>query len=372
VRQRSGSGIAAAAGVLAASGALLGAAQQPPPPEALPDGVQRLLTVQDDRIAEASGLAAGAAGGLLFVHEDAGRPAAVYALDDRGALAFVVDVVGAENLDWEDLATGTDEAGRPALYVADIGDAAAVLKPAGQPPRRAFSLVRLAEPQAPAEPAETRSPSSVPTVAAEDVATFPLEYSDARPRNAEALAVQPRTNRVFVIDKVGTGGRVTRLWVAPELLVAGVTNALTALADLPMVEVSGAAFSPDGGLLAVRTPTTAYLWRVEGDDVAAAVRAAPVEVALPTQRQGESIAFTGDGRSLLVGSEGVRQAVFTVPLPPAVAPSAPTPAEPTAAPPRPSEGRTSPPPLTWALGGGAGLVACLLGGYVVQSWRRQR
>jgi hypothetical protein len=160
--------------------------------------------------------------------------------------------------------------------------------------------------------------------------------------------------------------------VAPELLVAGVTNALTALADLPMVEVRGAAFSPDGGLLAVRTPTTAYVWRVEGDDVAAAVRAAPVEVALPTQRQGESIAFTDDGRSLLVGSEGVRQAVFTVPLPPAVAPSAPTPAEPTAAPPRPSEGRTSPPPLTWALGGGAGLVACLLGGYVVQSWRRQR
>lgn len=374
MRHHRGRGITGAAGILAIAGALLGAAV-PSRTDALPPGVERLLTVQDGRIAEASGLAVGTHAGLLFVHEDAGRPAAVYALDDRGALAFVVDVPGVENLDWEDLSSGTDEAGRPALFLADTGNASATLRPAGLPPRSAFSLVRLAEPQAPVAPTGDISPAVAPTVPAQDVATFPLAFPDAGPRDAEALAVQPRTNRVFVVDKVGTGGRVTRLWAGPEQLVAGSPNVLTEVAELPMVQVSGAAFAPDGGLLAVRTDTTAYVWTVDGGDVAAAVRAAPVEVELPMQRQGESITFTRDGGALLVGSEGVRQAVFRVPLPSAVVPSSsssPAATEPAASPARAAEPRTSSSAVTWALGVGAGVVACLLGGYVLRGTRRQR
>ena len=63
-------------------------------------------------------------------------------------------------------------------------------------------------------------------------------------RNAEALAVQPGTNRVFVVSKVGSGGRRTHLWVAPPTLDPAAPNVLTRLATLPVVGASGAAFSP--------------------------------------------------------------------------------------------------------------------------------
>ena len=76
---------------------------------------------------------------------------------------------------------------------------------------------------------------------------------------------------------------------------------------------TGAALSRDGGLLAVRTYTDAYVWNVPGGDVAAAVRAEPSHLALPEQPQGEGI--TVDGRQLLIDSEHVGSAVYAVPLP---------------------------------------------------------
>ena len=63
----------------------------------------------------------------------------------------------------------------------------------------------------------------------------------------------------------------------------------------------------------VRTYTDAYLWRVAGDDVAAALRRAPFRFALPLEQQGEGIAFDGD--RLLVDSEGLASPVYAVPLP---------------------------------------------------------
>jgi hypothetical protein len=84
---------------------------------------------------------------------------------------------------------------------------------------------------------------------------------------------------------------------------------------------TGAAFSRDGKLLAVRTYTDAYLWRVVDGNVTAALRATPVRVALPAQPQGEGIAV--DGSRLLVDSEGHRSAVYAVPLPRAAVGSSP-------------------------------------------------
>ncbi|WP_208544423.1 hypothetical protein [Saccharomonospora piscinae] len=78
------------------------------------------------------------------------------------------------------------------------------------------------------------------------------------------------------------------------------------------VTVTGAALSADGGVVALRTYTDAYLYPVVGHDIAEALRQEPVRVPLPDEPQGEAIAFTGDG-ALLTAGEGVDEPLRVVP-----------------------------------------------------------
>jgi hypothetical protein len=85
--------------------------------------------------------------------------------------------------------------------------------------------------------------------------------------------------------------------------------------------VTGGAVSTDGRLLALRTYTDAYVWRLTGSDVPHALAGKPERIVLPEARQGEAISFTGDDR-LVVATEGLPGAVSIVPVPAAVAPAA--------------------------------------------------
>jgi hypothetical protein len=129
---------------------------------------------------------------------------------------------------------------------------------------------------------------------------------------------------------------------------------------------TSAAFSADGTALAVRTYTDAYLWRVHDGDVAAALRAPPVRVALPAQPQGEGIAV--DGQRLLIDSEGVHSAVYAVPLPalPPVKTSPTRTASPSSSP-RPASTPDAdrqdrdPFPIGWVAAGLAAMAALVVG-----------
>jgi hypothetical protein len=90
--------------------------------------------------------------------------------------------------------------------------------------------------------------------------------------------------------------------------------------------ITGGAVSADGSHLALRTYTDAYVWPLSGSDIAGALAAAPVRIALPESPQGEAISFTADNQHLLVASEGLPSDLTVVPLPPAVVASAGTPA----------------------------------------------
>src|SRR5438132_1842689 len=77
---------------------------------AAPSPVFRL---SDPRLTELSGLALGhRSPGVLYAQNDSGAAAEFYALDARtGTVLAVCRVPGAQNIDWEDLATGRDPAG---------------------------------------------------------------------------------------------------------------------------------------------------------------------------------------------------------------------------------------------------------------------
>jgi hypothetical protein len=148
--------------------------------------------------------------------------------------------------------------------------------------------------------------------------------------NAEGLAVAPG-GAAYVVTKSVLGE--SSVYAVPEKpdpsqvqtlrVVGGIRFALTGTPGGPPIigqlTATGAALSSDGRTLAVRTYTDAYLWPVSDGNVAAALRASPVRIALPAQSLGEGIAISGS--TLLVDSEGAGSTVYAVPVPALAVPS---------------------------------------------------
>jgi len=240
------------------------------------------LRLRDPRIYESSGLALSRRHqGVLWTHNDSGDEARLFAVGSEGRTLATLTLAGVEARDWEALAAGRDDRGRPALFVGDIGDNQGVWP--------AVAVYRVTEPA-------RLGDATVPAV------RYRLRYADG-PHNAEALLVDPRGNRLYVATKEVAGGGLYR---APSPLRTGQVNVLRRVAAVPPVITDGA-FTPDGRAFVLRDYQGAYLYRAPGRRVGS--------FELPPQFQGESITVTADGRSVLAGSEGPDSEVWRVPLP---------------------------------------------------------
>jgi len=297
-----------------------------------------LLRIGDPRVLEASGLAASQRhAGVLWTHNDSGDAARLFAIGRDGRVLATLRFAGVQARDWEAMAVGRDDRGEPALFAGDIGDNLGVWP--------SVTVYRVAE------PARLRDA----TVQAQ---RYRLRYPDG-PRDAEALLVDPRGNRLYVASKDEAGGR---LYQAPAKLRSDRVNLLRRVGRVP-ASVTDGAYSPDGRLLVLRDYRAAYVYAASGGRLAT--------VPLPLQQQGESIAFSADGGSLLAGSEGAGSEVWRVPLPeaatPAVTTTRPPPAAPATTP--PPRSRTGPLPAV-TLAGVVALLAVTAG--VARGRRRRR
>jgi hypothetical protein len=248
------------------------AASTPPP----------VFTFADTRIVESSGLATSSYGdGVVYTHNDSGDSARFFAVDPHGATVAVYTLRGATNVDWEDMASGTDAQRRPVLYLADIGDNARN--------RTEIDVYQVAEPRGPS--------ADIPWV------RYRFSYPDGA-HDAETLIVDPRTHRMYISTKslIGDG----EMYAAPPALSTTGVNVLTPLRAVPPLTTSGD-FSPDGGRIVLLTYLRAY-W---ADGVDGSLHGFDV----PPQPQDEAITFARDGASVLVGSEGLHSAVFRVGVP---------------------------------------------------------
>jgi hypothetical protein len=245
-------------------------------------GSEVVLRLQDPRIVESSGMALSRRHpGVLWTHNDSGDRARLFAVGADGRTRATLTLAGVAARDWEALAAGRDDQGRPALFVGDIGDNNGVW------PEVAVYRV--------AEPAALRDA----TVAA---VRYRLRYADG-PRDAEALLVDPRANRLYVATKSVNGGG---LYQAPARLRTDQVNLLRRVARVPPIVTDGS-FAPDGHSFVLRDYQGAFVYTAPGRRVGA--------FELPIQYQGESIAVASDGRSVLAGSEGADSEVWRVPLP---------------------------------------------------------
>ncbi|HEX6675556.1 MAG TPA: hypothetical protein VF486_11075 [Actinomycetes bacterium] len=245
------------------------------------------FTIRDPRITESSGLAASQLHpGVVYTHNDSGDAARVFAVGPDGRVLATLRLAGVQARDWEAIAAGRDGRGQPALFVGDIGDNRGTWP--------SVAVFRISE------PAALRN-ATVPAV------RYRLRYPDG-PRNAEALLVDPRSNRLYVASKDPVGGG---LYEAPARLRSDQVNMLRRVASVPSWITDGA-FSPDGRTFVLRGYLDAYVYTASGRRLDS--------FSLPAQEQGESVSYTRDGRDLLVGSEGADSPVWRVRLPAAAQP----------------------------------------------------
>jgi hypothetical protein len=293
-----------------------------------------LLRIGDPRVVESSGLAASRRhAGVLWTHNDSDDAARLFAIGRDGRVLATLRLAGVPARDWEAVAVGRDDRGQPALFAGDIGDNQGVWP--------SVTVYRVAE------PARLRDA----TVRAE---RYRLRYPDG-PHNAEALLVDPRANRLYVATKGEAGGS---LYQAPAALRDDRVNLLRRVRRVPALVTDGA-FSPDGRLLVLRDYGAAHVYRASGGRLAT--------VPLPLQPQGESIAFSADGGSLLAGSEGAGSEIWRVPLPAAAAPAVTTTRPPAGTPASRPSGR----PVALALAAGALLAVAVTAGVARARHRRR-
>jgi hypothetical protein len=269
------------------------ASNEPPSPAACPTASDGKVvgTVEAPDVIEASGLAASAkTKGVLWTHNDSGASARLFALGPNASLAATIDVEGADAVDWEAIASAPWE-GAPALYIGDIGD--------NEQKRPNVTIYVVPEPSlepAPAKVAVSRR--------------IDLHYEDGA-HNAEALLVDPLTGTIVIVSKAASGE--SGVYVADleqNVLVRKHTLSFSK-APLGGLLVTDGAVSADGKLVALRTYTTAYLFRREtGVSIADALAGTPCPLALEIEPQGEAITFAPDGTGYFTLSEKAKQPLF--------------------------------------------------------------
>lgn len=229
-----------------------------------------------EEIRETSGLARGRkTANLLWTHNDGNRPE-LYGVDATGTVLSRVRVEGIELEDWEDLGTGPCASG-DCLYLADTGD--------NSGERSHVTVYRIAEPDA-----------GVSSVSGADAlqARFPdgrwdTEAIFVTAEGAIHLVTKGREGPVALYrfpTTAGPGGIMT-LERVRELFPAGPANE---------DRITGAAISPDGRWVGIRSNSSLYFYPAE-TLLAAGGQADPVVIDLRPlgEPQGESLSIDADG-----------------------------------------------------------------------------
>jgi hypothetical protein len=263
-----------------------------------------VLGILPAELNESSGLAISRSQpGVLWSHNDSGDSPTIYAIDQSGRLLATVPIAGAAALDWEDMSSGpcpssvAAAASEICLYMADIGD--------NERSRTSVTVYVVVE------PILDRAVMKQPAAKAR---SFRYRYP-AGPDDSEAIAVL--ANRDVTIVTKGRKGTIEFFRLSSENVARAITSGEVLIAEsagdtgiMPNERtsrlVTGAAVSPDGKTLAVRTYKDVFFyspaaegqpnrWRDLG-------RPCSLENAEP---QGEAIAFLDD-ETMLLTSETTR------------------------------------------------------------------
>jgi hypothetical protein len=242
------------------------------------------FTIKDARITESSGLAVDPAGNIYWTVNDSGDRGVAYGIGLDGKVQGSLNF-RAQPVDVEAVAVHDDQ-----LYVGDIGD---------NNSRRSFVRVFFFD--------NPRANGLTVSYHAYD-----FRYPD-EPHNAETLLVND-SGRLFIVTKERDGA----IYAAPRKPDRQGVNELKKVGSAPS-DVTDGTFLPGGDKIALLTYSSITVIDASTYEVLAS---SPI----PQQRQAESLTLSLDEQSLLVGSEGSKSKVYSVPVPSAATPT-PTPSE---------------------------------------------
>lgn len=247
-------------------------------------------SLADPDLVELSGLVASRAHpGVLYAHNDSGDTARFFALSTTGAALGRFELTGATARDWEDIALGPCDAGA-CVWLGDIGDNAFV--------RTDYAVFRVAEPELPAD-------GGTVSVA---WTRFAYEFPGGDKHNAEALFAHPVTGRLYLVTKENAGPSL--VFRFPEALDPQAVNILDYVATLSVPAASdsrltAADVSPCGDAVLLRLYNRLVELKLPAGatDFEQIFAATPVDVPVADDPQGESVAYSADGRTFFTSSE---------------------------------------------------------------------
>lgn len=219
---------------------------------------------------------------LFWAIEDSGAAATLSAIRDDGTLAGNWAVPGAENVDWEDIATGPGPSG-PVLYAADIGD--------NDAERDTISVYRVPEPANPVGGGQTAAATRLS-----------LRYPDGA-HDAETLLVDPVRGTLVIVTKSLGGGSI---YAASPPLPFGAEATLRKVGPATVPLATGGDVSANGKVIAVRGYFSLSVWARRGREpiTEAMKRAACVSPTALTDGQGEALAVSKGGATAWTVAEG--------------------------------------------------------------------
>ncbi len=278
--------------------------------------VHQIGRIESRQLVECSGIdASPTTNDLLWAINDGGNGPYLYAVGSDGRNRGRFRVVGAQNRDWEGVATFLWR-GEAMILIADCGDN-----------RRQYAthtLYAVKEPRLSASPS-ARS-ETVPVAW-----QIRFRYPDGN-HDAEGVAVDQAAGEVLLLTKRDTPPLLFALPLGASASRTAVTARLVAAVDrIPeptphdrqqaygifRSQPTAIDLSPDRTVMAVLTYKHAYLFRRKPTiPWTTALQQQPIVVELPlpetcpvlTQR--EAICFSRDGASLLVTSEGSHPGIF--------------------------------------------------------------
>lgn len=254
----------------------------------------RVGTNNNGALPEVSGLAASRRNpNVLWVHNDSGHPACLYALNPQGRLHGTYTLTGAGSDDWEDIALASDPVdGLDYVYAGNIGDNYAL--------RDSVTVYRVREPFVNTNQFGVSSNLV-------GVQTYIMTYSDGA-RDAETLLVDPWNGDIYVVSKRESLSRVYR---APYPHSTSSIITLQYKTNLVFPGAVAGDVSPCGRQILIKAyPAIAYYARADGASLEDTLATTPVAVPYTSETCGEAVGWEGKERGYYTLSEGVGEPVY--------------------------------------------------------------
>ena len=233
-----------------------------------------------------------------------------------GRTQATFQLIGASNRDWESMcgfAIGEDRF----LAVGEVGDNA--LR------HGVYKIYVVAEPVV--QPLYSKKGKLKVRKLKAKVRTIEFKYDDG-PHNCEAISYNSDDDTFWFVEKVyidDTRKTPPGIYVLPNPMAAveddakkkkKPKNVAKRIADFPVRNVTGMAFSPDNQRLVIRNYFGAWLYEKAGGKTwqETVTESKAKTLSVPLQSQGEAICFSADGQSLLVTSEFKNAIIWQVSL----------------------------------------------------------